>query len=80
VDVATGNDPAPGTRTYAGHKSKVRTIAISQDGETMVSGDEDGAVFLWDVSTFASAQLQPATGRALASVACSKRWKMGRRG
>jgi ribosome biogenesis protein ERB1 len=34
---------------YIGHKKAVRCIAVSPDGQFLVSGSEDGTVMLWEV-------------------------------
>ena len=44
-DCASGEPVA----TFTGHKSAVGSVAISLDGQYVVSGSRDGAVKLWDI-------------------------------
>ena len=37
---------------FTGHKTSVRTISISPDGDLLASGAEDGAVKIWDLGHF----------------------------
>ncbi len=46
-EVATGKE----IRTFTGHKSGVKSVALSPDGRYVLSGDESGKLKLWDVST-----------------------------
>jgi serine/threonine protein kinase len=38
-------------RTLRGHRSEVRVLAVSNDGRTLASGDKEGTVLLWDLSS-----------------------------
>ncbi len=37
---------------FTGHKTSVRTLAMSTDGDLLASGAEDGAVKIWDLGHF----------------------------
>jgi WD40 repeat protein/tRNA A-37 threonylcarbamoyl transferase component Bud32 len=47
LDLATGRV----LRTYRGHKDSVLDIAISRDGESLLTGSADGTVRVWDSNT-----------------------------
>lgn len=37
-------------RTWSGHEAWVRRIAVSKDGQTIVSGSDDQSIIVWNVS------------------------------
>lgn len=39
------------TKAFTGHRDWVVAMSLSQDGQTLASGDEKGEVILWDVAT-----------------------------
>ena len=45
-DAATGEH----RQTLTGHASLVKSLAFSPDGGTLVSGGEDGTIFLWQLT------------------------------
>lgn len=42
---------SPGNRILEGHKARVVSAAWSADGKTVVTGDADGVLILWDAGT-----------------------------
>jgi WD40 repeat protein len=69
VDVRTGV-PEPNRPLFQKHQAVIRGIAFSSDGKSMVSGDESGKVYLWDVSNGSCFQL-PSGEEMVKSVAIS---------
>jgi WD40 repeat protein len=69
VDVTTGK-PAANFPVFRGHTAPIRCIAFSSDGTKMVSGDEAGNAFVWDVTSGNSIPL-PGHNGAVKSVAFS---------
>lgn len=55
-------------RSFRGHKTEVRAIALSTDQQTLVSGCKDGSAYLWkindDRTTAAAGELQLEPGAA----------------
>ena len=47
-EVATGKNIA----TFKGHTTDVQCFAFSQDGPLLVSGGHDGAIYLWDLTSY----------------------------
>lgn len=39
------------TTVYSGHESPISALSLSHDGALLISGAEDGNVFIWDVAT-----------------------------
>ena len=37
-------------KTLTGHTTQVKSLTFSSDGETLVSGSDDGTVLLWKVN------------------------------
>ncbi len=37
-------------RTFTGHEAWVRRVAVSHDGQTMVSGSDDQSIIIWNTS------------------------------
>lgn len=48
----TLSDTGPSLITTLQSPSEVRSIAFSPDGKLMATGDEEGAIILWDVQTY----------------------------
>ncbi len=46
-NVATGRN----TQTLSGHKNRISSVIFSPNGETLISGEQDGTILIWDVST-----------------------------
>ncbi len=38
-------------QTFVGHLNDITSVAFSFDGKTLASGDSDGTIYLWDVTT-----------------------------
>jgi transcription initiation factor TFIID subunit 5 len=38
-------------RVFTGHCGMVLSLAMSSDGRYMASGDEDGAILMWDLGS-----------------------------
>ena len=68
-DVATGRI----RKTFMGHSNRINSIAFSPDGTTIASGDDYGALFLWNLATgtLTKALQKPHTLGAAVSVAYS---------
>jgi WD40 repeat protein len=39
------------TKTLTGHSDNVRSISVSSDGKSIVSGSDDGFTRVWDVAS-----------------------------
>jgi WD40 repeat protein len=39
-----------GLRSFSGHSARLRTVAFSRDGKSLVSGGLDHMVFIWDLA------------------------------
>ena len=51
-NVATGRNTQTLTvHTLTGHNNQIGSVKFSPDGETLISGGQDGTVLIWDVST-----------------------------
>lgn len=59
------------TRILKGHRNGVLCVAYAQDGETLASGDENGIVRLWDVSSEQARATLQEHGERVLSVAFS---------
>ena len=46
-NVATGRN----TQTLSGHKNRISSVIFSPNRETLISGEQDGTILIWDVST-----------------------------
>lgn len=46
-------------KEFKGHMNPVRTVAWSRDGTTLVSGGDEGVVFVWDQATLAPIKKLP---------------------
>jgi WD40 repeat protein len=69
-DVTTGN-PADGFPMFQGHTAPVRSIAFDGDGKKMVSVDEHGNAFVFDVANGTAIPLTGQKKGAIKSVAFS---------
>jgi WD40 repeat protein len=54
-DTATGNELG----VLAGHRRQVNAAALSPDGKSVFSGDGEGLVAFWDVSSFLEKATKP---------------------
>ena len=50
------------SRRWSGHFGWITAVAMSQDGQTLISGAEDGSLILWDVNGEQISQLVGHTG------------------
>ncbi len=69
---------------WSGHSSWVTAVAVSQDGQTLISGAEDGSLILWNRNGEQIGQLVGYTGRITGlrlyppQAACSQAQPMAR--
>src|SRR5690349_19064615 len=48
---ARAQEQNPPSRTLAGHKGSVLSVAFTRDGKTLVSGGRDDVINVWDVAS-----------------------------
>jgi WD40 repeat protein len=59
-------------QTFYGHRNAVNSVGFSLRGDTVVSGDADGVVKLWDVRMVAERRAIPAAEAAVNDVALDR--------
>ncbi|HWS98681.1 MAG TPA: protein kinase [Pyrinomonadaceae bacterium] len=63
-------------KTLTGHSEAVKSVAVSPDGQQIVSASADGTIKLWDARTGALAQTLEESGNEVVSVAFSSDGKL----
>jgi WD40 repeat protein len=63
-------------KTLTGHSKSVKSVAVSPDGQRIISGSADGTIKVWDLQTGALAQTLEESGNEVVSVAFSADGKL----